>query len=67
MRLFLLRIELANVTAVQGEHHADARKHRRPAVRRDQDQEKSFLRSFHSGVLAVLDLHPMWDFSSGLN
>ena len=41
MRLFLLRIELANVTAVQGERHADARKHRRPAVRRDQDQEKA--------------------------
>jgi hypothetical protein len=38
MRVFPIRIKLANVAAVQRSHDADARKHRRPARRRDQDQ-----------------------------
>jgi hypothetical protein len=37
MRLLLLGIELPNVTAVQGLHHADPRKHRRPFRRRHQN------------------------------
>jgi hypothetical protein len=33
-----VQIELANMVAVQCPHDADPREHRRPAVRRDQDQ-----------------------------
>jgi hypothetical protein len=38
MMVFSVRIEFANVAAVQSLHDADAREHRRPARRRDQDQ-----------------------------
>jgi len=38
MRVFAIRFKLANVPTVQRPHDADARKHHRPAKRRDQDQ-----------------------------
>jgi hypothetical protein len=38
MRVFPIRIKLANVATVQRPHHTNARKHRRPARLRDQDQ-----------------------------
>src|ERR1700730_17177790 len=56
MRLLLLGIELLNVTAVQGQHDADSREHRRAAVRGDQDQRLHRCLPFRGLVLSLRKL-----------
>ena len=56
MRVFAIRIKLPDSVAVQGLHDADARKHRRPAVRRHQDQ------GFHRRLPFRRFVFRLWQF-----
>src|SRR5258706_6075074 len=63
MRVFPIRINLANEATVQGSHDADARKQRWPARRRDQDQ------GFHGRLPLlglVLGLRKLRDVPAGI-
>ena len=56
MMIFPIRIEMANVMAVQRPHDADARKHRRATERRHQDQGFHRRLPFRGRVLGLRQL-----------